>query len=125
MGSYLFGLFFLCPPKVQISRFSLIHVYEILKITFDLGEPQVCYDMLGNATVPQSAPHVQLHSTPTTQPQFDMLGNPIGDSTPEPEQQPAVNENKINGINIVGVVNTESTDNQPEEKPGRERKNKI
>ena len=102
-----------------MSNFTLI---KNDNITFVLGEPQVCYDMLGNATVPQSAPHVQLHST-TTQPQFDMLGNPIGDSSPEPEQQqqPAVNENTINGINIVGVVNTELTENQTEEKQGKEK----
>ena len=107
------------------QRSKYVEFHFLLKnhnTTFVSGEPQVCYDMLGNATVPQSAPHVQLHSA-TTQPQFDMLGNPIGDSSPEPEQQqqqqPAVNENTINGINIVGVVNTESTENQPEEKQGK------
>ena len=76
-----------------------------------LGDPQVCYDMLGNATVPQ-APQVQLHS----QPQFDMLGNPIGDNPPQPQPAPEP-ENKINGVSIVGVVNTENT--EPEEKTGK------
>ena len=66
--------------------------------------------MLGNATVPQ-APQVQLHS----QPQFDMLGNPIGDNPP-PAQPAPEPENKINGVSIVGVVNTENT--EPEEKTG-------
>ena len=71
--------------------------------------------MLGNATVPQ-APQVQLHS----QPQFDMLGNPIGDNPPQQQEQqnptPEQPENKINGVSIVGVVNTENA--EPEEKPG-------
>ena len=88
---------------------------------FELGDqPQVCYDMLGNATVPQ-APQVQLH----TQPQFDMLGNPIGDNPPQQQpQQPAPEpENKINGVSIVGVVNTENT--EPEEKTGNFLQNSL
>ena len=77
--------------------------------------------MLGNATIPQQqqqqAPNVQLHQQ---QAQFDMLGNPIETvaATPTP---PPVEENIINGVNIVGVVNTSDTDNeqQADDKPGK------
>ena len=92
------------------------------ELKFALGDqPQVCYDMLGNATVPQ-APQVQLH----TQPQFDMLGNPIGDNPPQQQQQQQPTpepENKINGVSIVGVVNTENT--EPEEKTGNFSQNSL
>merc|ERR1711935_171409 len=93
---------------------------SILETTETNGEsPQVCYDMLGNATIPhqqqQQAPNVQLHQQ---QAQFDMLGNPIETvaATPTP---PPVEENIINGVNIVGVVNTSDTVNeqQADDKP--------
>merc|ERR1711935_597262 len=93
---------------------------SILETTETNGEsPQVCYDMLGNATIPQQqqqqAPNVKLHQQ---QAQFDMLGNPIETvaATPTP---PPVEENIIKGVNIVGVVNTSDTVNeqQADDKP--------
>ena len=87
--------------------------------------------MLGNATIPQQqqqqqqhAPHVQLHQ----QPQFDMLGNPIEAVVAATPTPPPVEENKINGVNIVGVVNTsdntvdEQQQQQADDKPGKSSK---